>query len=135
MLFRSDTEDGSRSWRYNFPTNKSDFEKVAQECMKAEYVKDSEGNNVLDPNGNPIQESKGGWGWGSLNIDIQATSQEEYDQVMELYNAVDSLYTYDTSIYDIVNDAAGGYFSGDRSLDDTVAQIQSRVNLYVNENR
>ena len=56
-------------------------------------------------------------------------------QVMELYNAVDSLYTYDTSIYDIVNDAAGGYFSGDRSLDDTVAQIQSRVNLYVNENR
>ena len=35
---------------------------------KAEYVKDSEGNNVLDPNGNPIQESKGGWGWGSLNI-------------------------------------------------------------------
>ena len=103
--------------------------------MKAEYVKDSEGNNVLDPNGNPIQESKGGWGGGSLNIDIQATSQEEYDQVMELYNAVDSLYTYDTSIYDIVNDAAGGYFSGDRSLDDTVAQIQSRVNLYVNENR
>ena len=131
----TDTEDGYRSSRYNFPTNKSDFEKVAQECMKAEYVKDSEGNNVLDPNGNPIQESKGGWGWGSLNIDIQATSQEEYDQVMELYNAVDSLYTYDTSIYDIVNDAAGGYFSGDRSLDDTVAQIQSRVNLYVNENR
>ena len=39
--------------------------------MKAEYVKDSEGNNVLDPNGNPIQESKGGWGWGSLNIDIR----------------------------------------------------------------
>ena len=30
---------------------------------------------------------------------------------------------------------AGAYFAGDRSLDDTAAQIQSRVTLYVNENR
>ena len=135
LLPKKEAEDEDWSWRYNFPTNKADFEKMVQACMKVEYVTDSEGNNVLDPNGNPVQESKGGWGWGSINIDIQATTQEEYDQVMELYNTVDSLYSYDTSIYDIVNEVAGGYFSGDRSLDDTVAQIQSRVNLYVNENR
>ena len=54
---------------------------------------------------------------------------------MELYNAIDSLYSYDTSIYDIISDLAGGYFSGDRSLDETASQIQSRVNLYLNENR
>ena len=54
---------------------------------------------------------------------------------MELYNAVDSLYSYDQNIYDIVTDVAGSYFSGDRSLDDTASQIQSRVKLYVNENR
>lgn len=133
LLPKEDEED--YSWRYNFPTNKAAFEKMAQESMTAEYVKDSEGNNVLDPNGNPVQESKGGWGWGSMNIDIQATTQEEYDQIMELYNAIDSIYSYDTNIYDIVNDVAGGYFSGDRSLDDTISQIQSRVKLYVNENR
>ncbi len=54
---------------------------------------------------------------------------------MALYNAVDSVYYFDEAIYDIVADMAGAYFAGDRSLDDTAAQIQSRVTLYVNENR
>ena len=121
--------------RGTFATNKNDFEAAAAEAMTAEYMTDSEGKQILDNEGNPVQESKGGWGWGSLQIDLQATTQEEYDQLMELYNAIDSLYSYDTSIYDIIRDLAGGYFSGDRSLDETASQIQSRVNLYLNESR
>ena len=52
---------------------------------------------------------------------------------MELYNAIDSLRGYDQKIADIVIDVAGGYFSGDKTLEDAAAQIQSRVNLYVHE--
>ena len=121
--------------RNNFATNKKDFEAAAEEAMTPEYMIDGEGKQILDDEGNPVQASKGGWTWGTLSIDLQATTQEEYDQFMELYNAIDSLYSYDTSIYDIISDLAGGYFSGDRSLDETASQIQSRVNLYLNENR
>ena len=39
----------------------------------------------------------------------------------------------DQKIADIVIDVAGGYFSGDKTLEDAAAQIQSRVNLYVHE--
>ena len=32
-------------------------------------------------------------------------------------------------------EAAGPYFAGDKTLDETVRLIQSRAELYVNENR
>ncbi len=48
---------------------------------------------------------------------------------------MDSIYTYDTSIYEIVNEEAASYFNGDKSLDEVASLIQSRVNIYVNEQR
>ena len=130
-------EDADGFWGMGgFPTNKQDFDFIVKQAMTpAGYETDENGNQVLDENGNPIEISNSSWSWDGFQIDIMATTQAEYDQIMALYNAVDSLYSYDQNIYDIVTDVAGGYFSGDRSLDDTASQIQSRVKLYVNENR
>ena len=125
-------------WGYNhwgFPTNKSDFEKQVEAAMKVEYMTDAEGNQILDLNGDPIQDSRGGYGYGNLMVDTQATTQEEYDQFMELYNAVDTIYSSDNSIFDIISEVAGSYFAGDRTLDDAAGLIQNKVNIYVNENR
>ena len=136
LLLPEDVEDGSFGYyRWGFPVNKADFDKMAEESMEVEYMTDGEGNQVLDLNGNPIQESKGGWGWATLQIDTQAVTQEEYNQIMELYNAINTVYSYDTKISEIVTDVAGSYFAGDKTLDDAAGLIQNRVNTYVNENR
>ena len=132
LLLPEDEED-RYGYRWGFPVNKADFEKKAAEAMEVEYITDMDGKQLLDSDGEPIQSSKGGWQWGSLNMDLQATTQEEYDQIMELYNAIDSLVGYDEKIAGIVTDVAGAYFSGDKTLEDAAAQIQSRVNLYVHE--
>ena len=89
---------------------------------------------VLDENGNPIEISTMGYGMGDIMVDIYATSQEEYDQFMALYNAIDSIYSYDQEIYNIVNSEAQGFFNGDKTAQDAARQIQSRVTLYINEN-
>ncbi len=136
LLLPEDEEDGSFGYyRWGFPVNKADFDKMAEESMEVEYMTDGEGNQVLDLNGNPIQESKGGWGWATLQIDTQAVTQEEYNQIMELYNAINTVYSYDTKISEIVTDVAGSYFAGDKTLGDAADLIQNRVNTYVNENR
>lgn len=135
LLLPAAEDDSSYYYRWGFPVNKADFEKQAQEAMEVEYLTDSEGNQVLDLDGNPIQRSKGGWGWGTLDIDTQATTQSEYDQILELYNAIDSVYSYDTKIFEIVTEVAGSYFAGDKPLDDAASLIQNKVNTYVNENR
>lgn len=124
------------AYSWNFPTNKTDFDAAVAEAMEVEYETDSEGKQVLDQDGNPVERSKGGWSWGdSLSIDIVATTQEEYDQIMELYNAVETVTNYDTSIYDIISEMAGSYFTGDKGLDETASLIQGKVQLYINENR
>ena len=130
------SEDEQWGWNHwGFAANKEQFEKNAAEAMKVEYMTDGEGNPILDLNGDPIQESSTGYGMGDLMVNIQATSQEEYDQVMDLYNAIDTLASSDNSIYDIVKEVAGSYFAGDRSLDDAAALIQNKVTIYVNESR
>ena len=135
LLPKAERKYYTNSYGWGFPSNKTDFDAMVEDAMTPEYMTDGEGKQVLDPDGQPVEQSKGGWSWGKLSIDLVATSQEEYDQVMELYNAIDSISNYDTSIYDIVSDLAGSYFNGDKSLDETCSLIQGRVQLYINENR
>jgi len=132
----SDVEGSSWGLGGSFPTNKEDFEWMAKQAMTPSgYETDEDGNQVLDEDGNPIETSSGGWGWGSVNIDIYSTKQEEYDQIMALYNAVDRMGSTDDSVMEIVSEVAGSYFAGDRSLDDAAALIQNRATTYVNEQR
>ena len=120
---------------YNLSTNKADFEKMVEMAMKKEYQLDENGNQVLDENGQPIEVPKYTYGFNDLTVGVYATTQEQYDQFMALYNAIDSISTYDENIYNIVNEVAGGYFNGDKTVQDTAKQIQDRVTLYVNEQR
>lgn len=122
---------------YGFPANKADFEWMVKDAMTPDgYETDENGNQVLDENGNPIEVSHSSWGWGNnLTVDIYATKQEEYDQIMDLYNKVDKMYGMDNNVFDIVTEVAGSYFAGDRSLDDAAGLIQNKVTTYVNESR
>ena len=131
----ADLDDTSMIGMYNFSTNKADFEKMVEKAMKKEYQLDENGEQVLDENGQPIEVPKYTYGFNNLTVEVYATTQEQYDQFMALYNAIDSVYTYDQNIYNIVNEVAGGYFNGDKTVEDTAKQIQDRVTLYVNEQR
>ena len=119
-----------------FSTNKADFDFIAKGAMTPVYQRDAHGNVVLDNHGQPIEKSFTSYSLGDgRRVEIMSTTQDEYDQLMALYNEIDRLDVYDRRIYDIVNDAAGGYLAGDLPLDTVIANIQSRVELYVNEQR
>ena len=120
----------------NFPINKADFDKVVQQSMEIEYETDENGKPVLDEDGNKIPVYMGDiWVTNDLQVPSRAATQEDVDKVMELYNAVDSMYAYDEKIFDAVKEVASQYFAGDKPLDDTASLIQSKVSLYVNESR
>ena len=120
----------------NFPINKADFDKVVQQSMGIEYETDENGKPVLDEDGNKIPVYMGDiWVTNDLQVPSRAATQEDVDKVMELYNAVDSMYAYDEKIFDAVKEVASQYFAGDKPLDDTASLIQSKVSLYVNESR
>ena len=82
-----------------------------------------------------MEQSHGGASWDGFSIEFYAATQEQYDHLMELYSAVDSLASVDMSIDAIVREEAASFFNGDKSVQETAALIQSRVSLYVNEQR
>lgn len=119
-----------------FYVNKKDFDKSMTDAMTPQYETDENGDPVLDENGNPVELTMGGW-WitDDVQIEVKTPTQADYDQFMALYNAVDSMSYVDEKVSEIVNDEAAAYFAGDKDLDSCAAQIQSRVKIYVNEQR
>ena len=148
---------------WNFPINQAAFDAKLKAMMTEEYQKDVNGNIMKDDDGNPIRIPKvtyytdasgnmtgystGNGGMavmqtttdGSVEmgengeVNVYAMSQEQADQILDLINATTAVYGYDQSIMDIISAEAAAYFAGEKSLDDTVNMIQSRVNLYVAE--
>lgn len=60
-------------------------------------------------------------------------SQEQADKFLRLIESADSLYDYDPDIMGIIDECSAKYFAGDKSLDETVSDIQSRVSIYLAE--
>lgn len=122
-------------WINDYPVNRKDFERYRDDSMTVTYVEDENGEPVLDANGEPLKESKVSY-WlpnSDTPVEIYAATQESVDQVMELYNSITNIWSYDTSIYDIIEENVGAYFAGDRTVDDTATRIQSAVKLYIGE--
>lgn len=123
------TEDYQKeNIQWNFPTNQAAFDAMLEKAMTPEYETDPE-------TGERKEVPKNTWGFDGMEVEIYALKQEEADQIVGAINSVNQLYTYDQSIYNIISDEAAAYFNGQRSARDCANYIQSRVNLYVNEQR
>lgn len=130
-------ETDDRYYYYgSFPINKADFDKMVEQALTPQYETDENGDPLLDDDGQPILVDYGSmWISEDMEIPIRPVSQEDVDKIMDLYQAIDSVYRYDEKIYNSVQEVAGQYFAGDKPLDDAATLIQSKVKLYVNESK
>ncbi len=112
---------------WGFPTVISEYDKVNAEYMKAEYYEDE--------NGNLVEQSKGSWGWDDFNVELYAATEEEVAMITELITRCDCSYNYDTQLVQIITEEAAPFFEGQKTAQDVADIIQSRVKMYVNENR
>ncbi|MBO6054188.1 MAG: extracellular solute-binding protein, partial [Oscillospiraceae bacterium] len=135
-FFRSMLVESGQENTYNIPSNRHVFEKQLKDFMTPKYRKDADGNFLLDENGEKIEESRGGWiDESGVQHNIYAMTQEQADEVLEIIETCTKVASYDTSIFDIVNEQAQAYFAGQKSVDEVVRLIQSKANIYVNEQR
>ena len=128
------TED-YQSGSYYLPTNMKQFEKQLEESMIVEYQQDPNGNYLLDENGERIPVSKGMVSDGVNTYEIYATTQEQADQLRQAVKDATKLMNYDMSIVNIVTEQAAAYFSGQKSAEEVAKLIQSKANIYINEQR
>jgi ABC-type glycerol-3-phosphate transport system substrate-binding protein len=127
-------QEGNRNMG-DFPVLKSRLDEVIAEAMKVEYELDLNGQPLLDENGNKIEISKGGIGFGDGDmIDIYAATQEDVDEFMALLDSVGSNYGGSMEIFSIISEESQAYFEGQKSVSEVADVIQSRVQIYVSEN-
>ena len=94
------------------PINRSDYE-LSKKCDISQGISD-------------------GFGLAPDYI-IRAATEEETRRYEDLICSIDKIELSDKTIFDIVQENLEPYFAGDRTLDETVAFIQNRVTLYINE--
>ena len=131
-FFTEDFQEGL----WNFPSNRKAFDAKLKEAMTPVYMTDADGNYILDENGNKIEESQGGFGWGDgAMVEIYAMTQEQADKLMELIESTEKVVNYDSSIYDIVAEQSAAFFAGQKSAEEVAKLVQSKANIFVNEQR
>lgn len=127
-----DKKDDMFSW--GFYSEKERLEEQIAEAMKVEYVLDENGEPLLDENGDPIQRSQGGIGWGDWEYEYHSSTEEEMELLRQLIDVAIPMRTTNSQVLTIIQEEAEGYYSGQKSLDEVAALIQSRMSMYVGEN-
>ena len=92
---------------YSTPVNQSDYNMMIK-CVMTRDV--WEQINVL----------------GFPTLEIHHSTQEEVDRFEDLFNSIETINLYDPTVYDIVYEACGPYFAGDKTIDETITLIQNR---------
>ena len=75
---------------------------------------------------------------GPLSKDLFTVDFPDEDDLLlfeKLINSTTQIYWPDNALSDIVWEALGPYFAGDRTLDDTLRLLDNRVSLYLNEQK
>ena len=120
-----------------FPLNRAEFEAL----LEPRWCRvDGDGAIIPDQDGQPIEAPVDDFpariGDPLVMAAYQmAPTQAQMDRFWSLYNAIDHISHDTRDLMSIIKEAAGAYFAGDKSLDETSKLIQNRVTLYVNENR
>lgn len=119
---------GESDYGWAFPIGQAAFDSYMEEAMTPDTWTDEDGNVIeypkveyTDPNGETVQ--------------IMAMSQEDYDKFMALLNNTTKMADYDQSIMEIVMDEAQPFLAGKATAEKVARMVQSRVRLYVNEQR
>lgn len=132
MIFSADYQRGT----YGIPTNINVYQEKLEEAMTPEYEMDAEGNYVLDENGNRIEISHGAFGFSNgETVQIFALTQEQADKLWDLITTTTKVSEDNSSIMEIVTEQAQAYYAGQKSAEEVAKLIQSKVNIYVNEQR
>ena len=112
--------------RYGLPVNKAKFMELSKSAMERPYWEDENGNRQYYDNTMYVNGEE---------IIIPPLNQQQLDQVIDFMSSVTNRYVYNEAISNIVTEEAGAFLKGQKNASDVAAVIQSRAQIYVDENR
>lgn len=111
---------------YCMPVLKSAFLEKAKKATERPYWLDEDGNKEYYDDT---------WYINGEEIILEPFTQEEVDAICEFIYTVNRTDYYSEDILNIITEEAEAFFSGQKSVQEVVEIIQSRAQIFVNENR
>ncbi len=120
------TYEAQKEIDYGIPVNLQAMDERIAEAQQRPYW--------LDENGNKVEYDDTYW-IDDQEIIIEPITAERAQEVKEYVLSIDKIYYYDNAIVDIILEEAAPFFAGQKTAQQAADIIQSRVQIYVNENR
>lgn len=111
---------------YDMPVLKSAFLEKAKTATERPYWTDEDGNKEYYDDT---------WYINGEEIVLEPFTQQEVDAICEFIYSVNRTPYYNEDITNIITEEAAAFFEGQKSVQDVVDIIQSRAQVFVNENR
>ncbi len=111
---------------YGMPLSIAKLDKMLQDVQKVPTYTDEAGNEVESPEYYYI---------GDVEILIDPMTEAEANELRELIFGFNTVYNYDQNLINIVKEESAAYFGGQKPAKEVAKIIQSRVQIYINENR
>lgn len=128
-------QDSSSIFSFGFPTRQSKFDEMMEEATKVEYVKDENGEVMLDENGEAITVGgSSSISYGDWEYTYHTPTEEEVEILRGLIAVAEPAPAANDEINNIISEEAEAFYQGQKSVDDVAQVIQSRAQIYVSEN-
>ena len=111
---------------YGWPVLQSSLDARMQAALERPFY--------LDENGQKV-EYDDTYYIGGMEITLDPLTESDCERVRGFLNSATEVYAYDTAIMNIVNEEAAPYFDGQKTAAEVADIIQSRIYIYVNENK
>ena len=68
-------------------------------------------------------------------MEIKALTQAQADKIMELVNTTDKVMNYDEELLEMITSESEAFFAGQKSAEEVGRMLQSKLTIYINEQR
>ena len=120
------TDEYQNQLRYNFPVKKSALETMEKEAMERPYWLLEDGTKEYYDDSFYMD---------GVEVKYDPMTAEEAAEFTEFLMSVSMVNEYNQSMIEIVTEEAAAYFEGQKSAQDVAGVIQSRMRIYISENR
>lgn len=120
------TDEYQSKMEYCFPVKKSQLDILAKKAQEKPYYLDEDGEKV---------EYDNTYFLNGEEVPIPPMTKEQTDKVIAFIHTVSNVMDYNDNINDIISEESKSFFSGQKSSQEVASIIQSRIQIYVNENR
>ena len=131
------TRDYQSSNVYSLPSRLDVFDEKAEAASTVQYQQNADGQYLLDDDGERIPVVRSSmWNKDTQKVeDIYALTEEQVQQIRELILTTTKVADYDQDILNIVKEQAAPFFADQKTAQEVAKLVQSKANIYVNEQR